>query len=107
MRRILAMAMIAGALAGCAAPPPPGPTAGQNAQPVVQPGGGDQVLAAIGTPFLIVAKVPVCILTLVVAAPAGAVSSITDPDNSLGHELRQGLSDGIAQNCGPPYIVSP
>ena len=69
--------------------------------------GGASALAAFGTPFLIVAKVPVCIVTIAIAAPVGAVSELSDPATPFGHELRQGLGDGIAQNCGPPYVVTP
>jgi hypothetical protein len=97
MRHSLTAAVVAAALGGCVvqqagAPPPDG---------------GAQVLAAIGTPFLIIAKIPVCAITLVVAAPVGAVSSISDPASPLGHDVRQGLADGIASNCGPPYVVAP
>jgi hypothetical protein len=71
------------------------------------PDDGAAVLAAFGTPFLIVAKIPVCILTVVVAAPVGAASSISDPATPFGHDIRQGLADGISSNCGPPYAVTP
>lgn len=98
MRRMVMAGMIAAALGGCAAQ---GGTAATPAD------GGASALAAFGTPFLIVAKVPVCIVTIAIAAPVGAVSELSDPATPFGHELRQGLGDGIAQNCGPPYVVTP
>ncbi len=97
MRHVAMAGILAAALCGCVeqqagAPPPDN---------------GAAVLAAFGTPFLIVAKIPVCILTVVVAAPVGAVSSISDPATPFGHDVRQGLADGISSNCGPPYAVTP
>lgn len=97
MRRIVPALLLAGMLGACASVPGNGS----------QSDGGGQVLAAVGTPFLIVAKVPVCILTLVVAGPAAAVSELGEDDNSLGQEVHQSLADGIDRNCGPPYAVSP
>ena len=83
-------------LGGCASP-----------QAAGAPDGGTAALAAVGTPFLIAVKIPLCALTLVAAGPVGAASEIAEPDSQFGHDLRQGLSDGIAQNCGPPYAVTP
>jgi hypothetical protein len=69
--------------------------------------GGQVMLTAIGEPFLIAAKIPVCALTLVAAGPLGATAALVPPDDTLGQETRQGLADGIDQNCGPPYAVMP
>jgi hypothetical protein len=85
-------------LGGCAATPQPGGSAGSA---------GAAALTAIGTPFLVALKLPVCALTLVAAGPVGALSEIAEPETPFGHDLRQGLGDGIAQNCGPPYAVTP
>jgi hypothetical protein len=95
MRSIAMAGVFAAALGGCA-----------QQQAADQPD-GSAVLAAFGTPFLIVAKIPVCVLTVVVAAPVGAVSEISDPATPFGHDIRQGLADGIASNCGPPFAVTP
>ena len=99
MRQIAMACAVAAALGGCAH------QAATSAGP--PPDGGASALAIFGTPFLIVAKLPVCIVTIAMAAPVGAVSELSDPATPFGHELRQGLSDGIAQNCGPPYVVAP
>jgi hypothetical protein len=98
MGRTVMAGTLALALAACAAQP-------QGA--ATQPDAGTAILAAVGEPFLIIAKVPVCALTLVAAGPIGAVAQVTDPANPLGHDIRQSLADGIDQNCGPPYYVSP
>jgi hypothetical protein len=91
--------ILALALGACAAPPQ-----GSATQP---PDTGSVLLAAIGEPFLIVTKIPVCVLTLVAAGPIGAAAQLTDPTSPLGHDVKQGLADGIDANCGPPYYVAP
>ncbi len=101
MRRTVMAGLMAAARGGCAQQ---GATQGATTQPI---DGGATALATFGTPFLIVAKIPVCIATVAMAAPVGALSELSDPETPFGHELRQDLSDGIAQNCGPPYMVSP
>jgi hypothetical protein len=98
MGRMAMAGLMAAALAGCTV----------QAETTTTPaGGGENVLAAFGSPLLAIAKVPVCVVTIVMAAPVGAVSELSDPATPFGHDLRQGLSDGIAQNCGPPYVVAP
>ncbi|HUB96970.1 MAG TPA: hypothetical protein VL993_13690 [Stellaceae bacterium] len=91
-------AMAALALVGCQAPPP---------GTAAQPDPGTTLLAAIGEPFLIATKVPVCALTIIVAGPVGAAATLTDPSEPLGHDVKQGLADGINENCGPPWAVVP
>ena len=79
----------------------------QTTASVPAPPSGDAALAAVGSPLLVIGKLPLCILTLVAAAPVGALSEASDPADPFGHDLRQDLSDGLAQNCGPPYVVAP
>jgi hypothetical protein len=93
-----AAALMAFALVACAEQPQ-GATA--------QPDTGAAILAAVSEPFLIVAKIPVCAATLVVAGPVGATAQLTDPASPLGHDVKQGLVDGINENCGPPFYVAP
>ncbi|HXQ52682.1 MAG TPA: hypothetical protein VN802_16420 [Stellaceae bacterium] len=108
MRRIVTASLVAAALGACAVAPEPSPqVSGSPNTPPSSSDGGAAVLAAVGTPILIIGKIPVCILTVVMAAPIGAVSEVSDPNTDFGHRLRQGLGDGIAQNCGPPYAVTP
>ena len=71
------------------------------------PNAGRVFLSIIGTPFLIAFKIPVCAATIAVSAPLAGVSEISGPAAPDGADLRQGLSEGLASNCGPPYAVSP
>lgn len=72
--------------------------------PGQRPHAGQWAVAAIGTPFYLVFKTAACGATLVVAAPAAAVLAIAD--SPYGMSVNQ-LGDGVAANCGPPYVLSP
>jgi hypothetical protein len=81
-------------LAGCAEMPPPPPPA----SPVT----------AIGTPFLIALKIPVCVATVAIAGPAAALQQLAGPnEDGLQPDIRPALDAGMSQNCGPPYAVLP
>lgn len=69
-----------------------------------QPHAGQWAVAAIGTPFYLAFKTAVCGATLVVAAPAAAVLTVADSPYGLSVDQ---LGDGVATNCGPPYVLSP
>lgn len=99
MRRLV-LAGLAAALFGCATEAgPPGQTP--------PPQGGAQLMSAVGTPFLILLKAPLCALTVLVVAPIAAVSEVADPYSPEGHDYRQQLGSGIDQNCGAPWQVTP
>lgn len=99
MRAIPCAALAAVLLSACAAAP------GQGAGTA---GPGSNAIAVIGTPFLIALKLPVCIATVVVAGPAGAAAEFASPGDPVGTgALKQALGDGIVENCGPPYVVTP
>jgi hypothetical protein len=75
------------------------------------PGG---VVTAVGTPFLVAFKIPICAATVALAAPISALAQIASPPPSdrnyyanYNVELRAGLEDSIRENCGPPYAVTP
>lgn len=68
------------------------------------PHAGQWAVAAIGTPFYLAFKTAVCGATLVVAAPAAAALAIADSPYGMGMDE---LGDGVASNCGPPYVLSP
>ena len=83
-------------LAGCAAPPAPPQT-----QPV-------SPVSVIGTPFLIAFKIPACVATMAIAAPAAALQQLAAPgEDGLQPDIRPALDGGIYANCGPPYYVLP
>jgi hypothetical protein len=65
-------------------------------------------ISVIGTPFLIALKIPVCVATVAVAGPIAGVARLTPPDSQLNqYNITAHLDDGVIQNCGPPYVVSP
>ena len=103
--RVLVLALLS-ALAACAASgPPPAPRAGPvplTAEPGPSPAGW--AVSIIGTPFALVFKTAVCAASLVVAAPIAGVLVLDPGPYSEGHAI---LGEGIANNCGPPYVVSP
>jgi hypothetical protein len=84
------------ALAGCAAAP-----AGDAGS---QPSGGT-FLSIVGTPFLIAFKIPFCVASVAIAAPLAGVAALSPDEDS--RRTQQALGAGLAQNCGPPYVVSP
>ena len=46
----------------------------------------------------------VCAASLAIAAPIAGLLALDPDPYGEGHEI---LGDGIANNCGPPYVVSP
>jgi hypothetical protein len=87
------------ALAACAAAPP------EAGAPPGRSGDGDKHLAVVGTPFLIALKIPVCVVSVAVAAPLAAGAAFGGPGSAQA--ARSVLGEGIEQNCGPPYVLSP
>lgn len=72
------------------------------------PDGEAAFLSVVGTPFLIAFKVPACVATVLVAAPAvGASAMIPREDNPQQGMARQIFAKGVRDNCGPPYVVTP
>ena len=65
---------------------------------------GNTVVAVVGTPFLLVFKTATCALTLAVAAPAAGILALGADPYSQGFDY---LGNGVAHNCGPPYVLSP
>jgi hypothetical protein len=66
---------------------------------------GDAMVSAVGTPFYLVFKGVVCLASAVIAVPAAAV--VVSSESPLAPEARRDLGDGMSQNCGPPYALSP
>jgi hypothetical protein len=102
-----------------APPPPPPPTAVAPAAPLPPalvaapppppppPPRGPSFLSVIGTPFLIAFKIPVCLITAVVAAPLSGLSELPSTADTDGQDVRDQLENGLAHNCGPPWTVTP
>jgi len=96
--RFVLSLMLAAALPGCASTwhDPDNQSSGSS---------GNTFLAVVGTPFLIAFKIPFCVASVVVAAPLAGVTGLSpDPDS---RETQQALGDGVAQNCGAPWVLSP
>jgi hypothetical protein len=97
MRIQAASVLLAGMLAGCASSPP-------------QTGGG--FVSAVGTPFLVAFKIPVCITTVALAGPLAGAAALLPNGELLADQYgkRQILHDldaGLNENCGPPYVIAP
>jgi hypothetical protein len=99
MRMKIGVAALALALAGCA-----GATTEQ--------GGDGSLVGVVGTPFLLIGKVPACLVTALVAGPGAAASEFDRPDPAMdalrpdeGAQIRRDLDDALVWNCGPPYVV--
>jgi hypothetical protein len=117
-RRALAIPLML-ALGACASAADPAPAAapgGSRPEPAsinagvgpastnASPSARGWAVSIIGTPFALAFKAVVCTASVVVAAPvAGFLALGVDPSG----EGYQALGDGLAQNCGPPYAVSP
>jgi hypothetical protein len=99
MKRIVVIVLSLCFLAGCASQG----GGAQQPQPTTSADPADTFLAVIGTPFLWAVKIPVCVVSAVIAAPiAGAASVSTN-----GQETTRALRDGVKQNCGPPWAFEP
>jgi hypothetical protein len=106
MARKILVVLLALALSACATTN--GPSA-SNEGAATKPSGptasaSGWALSILGTPFALGMKTVTCVATVVVAAPvAGFLTLGVDPLGE-GYEV---LGNGIAANCGPPYVVSP
>lgn len=95
------------ALVACATSPAPPPAAHAGpvppgAKPGPTPAGW--AVSIVGTPFALGFKAVVCTASLVIAAPIAGLLTL-HPDSSYdGLDI---LGDGITNNCGPPYVISP
>jgi hypothetical protein len=104
-RKILILPLVL-ALAACASSSGPPAADGGSAPASTEPGASPAgwAVAVVGTPFALVFKGAICVASLAIAAPIAGLL-VLDPDPySEGHEI---LGDGIANNCGPPYVISP
>jgi hypothetical protein len=102
MRPWIALIACATAVAGCQTPPPETAAPGHRTV-AVHP--GDAAVSAVGTPFFLVFKGAFCAASLAIAAPVAAIAAMSE--SSYAPAARRDLGDGVAQNCGPPYVLSP
>jgi hypothetical protein len=90
-------------LGGCQTSPPPDPAEPSTYRTVVHP--GDAELSAVGTPFYLVFKSVFCVASVAIAAPVAGIAALSE--SRFAPEARRDLGDGVSQNCGPPYVLSP
>jgi hypothetical protein len=93
LTRTLVAGGLALSLAGCAGTEPDTDTSTA----------GDTFISIVGTPLLIAFKIPLCAVSVAIAAPLAGAAALT-PD---GQETQHALGAGLASNCGPPYVVNP
>jgi len=98
MRNELLIALLALSLSGCAASPPATTIADSPAK-------SDDFVSIVGTPFLLVLKVPACLASAVLSGPIVGASILLD--NDQGREAKYMARETIKQTCGPPYVASP
>ena len=82
------LVLLACLVGGCATQAPPGQSG---------------AAAAVGTPFLIAFKIPVCAVTVALAAPLAGATGLAPSEQS--QRIRADLDAGLVQNCGPPYVL--
>lgn len=102
--RFLACVLLGLTLTSCAtAPPPSGPYGSPAASTeATQHSLMAGILNVLALPLYIPFKLAVCATTIVFAAPATAITAVTDPDGT-GWQ-RESLTEGFAANCGPPWL---
>jgi hypothetical protein len=100
MHKIALALVLALALAGCASASPPG-----QATVSPPPSPGRTALSIISTPFLIAFKIPVCIISAVMAGALVGAAQLGSTSDAASVE--QALGEGLETNCGPPYVVDP
>jgi hypothetical protein len=101
MRLWLAVLGCAIAIGGCQTPAlePTDP----DSYTVVHP--GDAAISVVGTPFYLVFKSVACVASVAIAAPMAGLAALSE--SPFAPEVRRGLGDGVNQNCGLPYTLSP
>jgi hypothetical protein len=103
VRRWLSDLGCAIAVAGCQTGPQLAPTEPSTHRTIVHP--GDTALSVVGTPFYLVFKSVFCVASVAIAAPVAGIAALSE--SRLASEARSDLGDGVSQNCGPPYVLSP
>lgn len=119
MLRTIALVSLLLALPGCTAHDrgaAPGPSAshygsaGQggayriDADSTRAPHAGQWAVAVVGTPFYLAFKTVACGASLALAAPTAAAQALSNSPYVMDAGE---LGDGLAANCGPPYLLSP
>ncbi len=102
--RFLACVLLGVTLTGCATAQPSPGAYGAPAPSTEPPQHSLMagILNALALPIYLPFKVVVCAATIALAAPATAITAVTDPDGT-GWQ-RESLTEGFTANCGPPWL---
>jgi hypothetical protein len=104
MPRTALILLLAGALLGCASQSgnqaAGGPEGGGRASPPPR-----MLTSQIGTPFYAAFKLPVCAVSLAVAAPVAGLMGLAHTEDSFAY--RQELDRDVHENCDAPYELVP
>ena len=66
------------------------------------------LITYIATPFYLPLKVATCAATVPIAGIVGGVAQLATPDSTFNrYDLKEHLGEGVIENCGPPYLVTP
>lgn len=93
------------ALCGCQTSETSPPAMSSSGEPEVGVHPGDAAVSVVGTPFYLVFKGVVCAAGVATAAPAASIATLSE--SRFAAKIRRDLGDGVNQNCGPPYVLSP
>ena len=102
MRVSLLSLCIGVALGGCQTAPT---YSGNQSDHVTVVHAGNAAVSVAGTPFYLAFKGVTCAVSALVAAPVAGISAVSESRSAP--KIREDLGDGLRQNCGPPYALSP
>jgi len=102
MRVSLVSLCVGVALGGCQTAPT---YSGNQSDHVTVVHAGNAAVSVVGTPFYLAFKGVTCAVSALVAAPVAGISAVSESRSAP--KIREDLGDGLRQNCGPPYALSP
>jgi hypothetical protein len=102
MRVLLVSLCVGVALAGCQTAPT---YSGNQSDDVTVVHPGNAAVSVVGTPFYLAFKGVTCAMSVLIAAPVAGISAVSESRSAP--KIRENLGDGLRQNCGPPYALSP
>jgi hypothetical protein len=102
MRLSLVSLCVGVALGGCQTAPT---YSGNQGGHVIAVHPGNAAVSVVGTPFYLAFEGVTCAVSALIAAPVAGISAVSESRSAP--KIREDLGDGLRQNCGPPYALSP
>ena len=102
MRVSLVLLCVGVALGGCETTPT---YSGNRSDHVTEVHPGNAAVSVVGTPFYLAFKGATCAVSALIAAPVAGISAVSESRSAP--KIREDLGEGLRQNCGPPYALSP